>query len=88
MKRILKAMVAISLVMPSMAFAFQTDSRGHQFENGKAGENGKAFEKGNGSGFTKGTRGECERALARANARDEAQCVQNADGDYVIVYNQ
>jgi hypothetical protein len=73
------------VTIPSAVFAVQTDTRGKQFENGKAGENGKAFKKGNGSGFSddtndEGTRGECERALARSNARDEATC-QDPDGD-------
>ncbi len=88
MKRSLTALAALSLVIPSAAYALQTDSRGKQFEKGKAGENGKSFEKGKGSGFTQGTRGECERALSRANARDEARCEDvDGDGDFEIVPN-
>ena len=88
MKRFLTAIAAVSLAVPSAALAVQTDSRGKQFENGKAGDNGKSFETGKGSGFQQGSFGECQRALARANAKDEATCQDtDGDGDFEIVQN-
>ena len=89
MKRVIIAVATISLSIPATAFAIQTDSRGKQFENGKAGENGKSFENGKGSGFQQGSFGECQRALARANAKDEATCQDvDGDGDFEIVPNE